>query len=431
VRRVLAHTAALIAELSAGTAVAQALDVVALPIAPRRVQLRSARVAALLGQAIAPERIAQLLTFVGCTLRPTPGGFDVEVPTHRPDISREVDLIEELARLSGYETLPSELPRIVPSDEGTPAAIVFVRRLRETAAAAGLTEAINYSFLSPGELRAARASEHALRVVNPMSEERAVMRTSLLPGLCVNLRQAQHQQLKSFAQFELARVFHPQAGERLPEERHQLGVLLWGQRRQWYQEDAHYDFYDAKAVVEAMLRPLCARAPQTRIDDALDASAPELHPKRRARIVLGELAVGVVGELHPDVVQALELEGRPIWVLLELRELAPAIAALGLPELSALPRFPSATRDIAVVVAESLQAGEVGDALQAAAGPMAESVALFDIYRGDPVPAGHKSLAFHVVYRDPEATLTDKVVDELHGRVTRAAQQRFGGSVRQ
>ena len=179
-----------------------------------------------------------------------------------------------------------------------------------------------------------------------------------------------------------------------------------------------------------MLRPLCAHAPETRVDAGLDASAPELHPKRRARIVLGERAVGVVGELHPDVVQALELEGRPVWALLELSELAPAIAALGCRSC----RRCRASRPLrATSRSSSPSRCRPARSAQRCAPPLgrlAESVALFDIYRGDPVPPGHKSLAFHVVYRDPEATLTDKLVDELHGRVVRAAEQRFGGSVR-
>jgi phenylalanyl-tRNA synthetase beta chain len=426
---VLAHAAALIAGLGGGTAVAQALDVVAQPIEPRRIHVRAARVEALLGKPLPADRSLHLLRAIGCEVQAGAGGLDAVAPTHRPDITREIDLIEELARLVGYDTLPSVLPSIPPSTEGTPAAIGFVRRLRESAAA-GLYEAINYAFLAPHDLRAARASEDSVRIVNPMSEERSTLRTSLLPGLAANLRHAQRSQQKSFAQFEIARVFHPQRGKALPEERHQLGVLLWGLRREWFRENASYDFYDGKAALEAALRPLCGHAPALRIDHGLDTAAPELHPKRRARVFLGSAAIGVLGELHPDTVAALELEGRPVWAMIDVADLAAAIAAAGVPAISALPRFPSATRDLAVVVGEAVPAGDVGDALRAAAGHTCEAVALFDLYRGDPVPAGYKSLAFHLVYRDPEATLTDKVVDELHAKVVRAAEERFGGSVR-
>lgn len=256
------------------------------------------------------------------------------------------------------------------------------------------------------------------------------MRTSLLPGLAANLRHAQHQQQKSFAYFELARVFRPRPGQALPDEFHQLGLLLWGQRHTWYAEGETFEIYDAKAAVEAVVRPLCGRLPETVVDATLEHDAPELHPRRNARIVLAGQAVGVLGELHPQTAASLELEGRPIWAVLEIAALTRAIAAVGSSPVSPLPRFPSATRDLAVVVLEATAAGEVATTLQAAAGPKAELVTLFDIYRGDPVPSGHKSLAFHVVYRDSEATLTDATVDALHARVAQAAELRFGGSVR-
>src|SRR5262249_49705619 len=123
-------------------------------------------------------------------------------------------------------------------------------------------------------------------------------------------------------------------------------------------------------------------------------------------------------------------EGRPIWARLDVARLATAFAALGAARPAALPRFPSSTRDIAVVVTEAAVAGEIATALQEPAGPLAESVMLFDIHRGEPVPPGHKSLAFHIVYRDPDATLTDKIVDDLHAKVVRSAEQRFSASVR-
>jgi phenylalanyl-tRNA synthetase beta chain len=269
-----------------------------------------------------------------------------------------------------------------------------------------------------------------MRIVNPLSEERSVLRTSLLPGLGSNLQRAQHQQVDRFAQFELARVFRPRPGQALPEEIVQLGLLLWGERRTWYAEGESFDFYDGKAAVEAILRPLVGTAPATVLDPELGLSNPELHPKRSARIVLGAQPVGAVGELHPDVVAGVGLVGRPIWAVLDVAALAHAIAALGTPRASGLPRFPSAMRDIAVVVDESLQAGEVAVALREAAGDLAQAVTLFDLYRGEPVPPGQKSLAFHVVYRDPEGTLTDKRVDEVHARVAQAAEKRFHGSIR-
>jgi phenylalanyl-tRNA synthetase beta chain len=256
------------------------------------------------------------------------------------------------------------------------------------------------------------------------------MRTSLLPGLAANLQRAQRQQLKSFASFELARVFRPRPSEVLPDEAHEFGFLLWGQRGHWYGEGEPYDFYDAKAAATSVVHSLSGRDPETHEDAALDHEAPELHPKRRARLVLAGQTIGMLGELHPDVVQAAGLEGRPVWCRIEVASLAAAVAQIGPTRATGMPRYPSATRDLAVVVAEDVMAGQVASVLREAAGPLAEEVRLFDLYRGEPVPAGHKSLAFRVVYRDTAATLTDKLVDELHGKLLRAAQERFAASIR-
>jgi phenylalanyl-tRNA synthetase beta chain len=160
------------------------------------------------------------------------------------------------------------------------------------------------------------------------------------------------------------------------------------------------------------------------------ADEPALHPKRSARIVLSGRPIGALGELHPDVVASLGLSGRPVFASLDVAHLEAALAVLGRPSARALPRFPSATRDVAVVVAEDVPVGDVIAALTEAAGPKAERVALFDIYRGDPVPAGHKSLALHVVYRGADATLTDREVDAAHAAVQKAAEARFSASVR-
>jgi phenylalanyl-tRNA synthetase beta chain len=432
VRAVLASAAALIADVGGGTAVVDALDVVAQPLEKRALRLRLSRASALLGVPVAAERARSLLQALGCEVQQGGSADELAVlaPTHRPDLGREVDLIEEVARLSDYSQIPTELPRLRASEHGTPASLALVRQLRTLGAAAGLNEAINYAFVSAADLRAARAPEAAMTIVNPLSEERSTMRTSLLPGLAANLRLAQRQQQTRFAQFELARVFTPRPGQLLPLETQQLALLLWGERADWFTEGSPLDFYDAKGAVEAIVRPLCGRAPESVLDDALDRDAPELHPRRRARLLLGEQAIGWIGELHPAVVESLELLGRPVWALLDVPALADALAAIGPPKAAPLPRFPAATRDLAVVVPEAVPAGEVAEALRAAAGPLAERVSLFDQYRGEPVPPGHKSLAFHVIYRDPEATLTDKAVDAAHAAVTRAAEARFGAARR-
>lgn len=426
---VLTRAISLIANLGHGVAARGTMDAHPAPVLRKTIALRPARLNALLGTEVPEGESRRILEGVGCGLGPPGDAWEVTVPTHRPDILREVDLIEEVARVRGYDRIPTVVPHVRPSTEGTPKILRFVRRLREQAAAVGLSEAINYAFLAPKDLELARVSTRAVALVNPLSEERSVLRTSLLPGLAGDVRRSLRHQADRATLFELAHVFHPTA-EELPDERRLLAILLAGPRREWIADGERFDFHDAKGAVEAIVRPVLGTAPDLRHDDALDRDGPFLHPRRRARISVAGIDVGALGELHPDVVDALELGGRCAYAELDVDRLFEAGEKLGVARARPLPKLPAAMRDLAVIVEEGLAAAEVAAALREAAGGLAEEVRVFDLYRGPPVPAGKKSLAFRLVYRDPEATLTDKRVDAAHAAVVAAAEKRFGAQQR-
>ena len=430
VERVTQRCTALIAEVAGGAVMRTPVDEYPRPVERRVVGLRRPRAAALLGVDVPRDRSEQILTGLGCEL----GGdgadaWRVTVPTWRPDIAREADLIEELGRVHGYEHIPTEIPHVRPSAEGSPPEVRFVRQLREHAAAAGLHEAVTYAFVSPRELEAARVSTDAVPMHNPLSEDRSVLRTSLLPGLASAVGRSQRRQVDRVALFELATVFTP-SKEVLPGEHRALGVLLSGPRPAWIGDGEPYDLYDAKAALEAILRPVVGAAPELRLDADLDRSAPFLHPARRAAVWIAGVRAGEVGELHPDVADELELEQRGVYAELDVGRLLEAARSVGVPQARALPRFPAVTRDIAMLVAEEHEAGAIAEALAEAAGALAEDVRLFDLYRGKGIPEGHRSLAFRVVYRDPETTLTDKKVEKVHRKVAKAAEERFGATIR-
>jgi phenylalanyl-tRNA synthetase beta chain len=430
VRPVLMDAASLIAALGGGRPVARALDVQARAIEPKRVAFRPERAQRLLGRPVRAEDARPIFERLGCSIETHGDGLLVTLPTFRPDLSREVDLIEEFARVTGYDTIPTELPLLRPNAQASGVEIRFVRRMREVAVAQGLLEAVNYAFLAPATLEKARAGGAPIRLANPMSEERSLLRTAVLPGLLSNLQSARRHQQRRFAGFELGRVFDADGSSPLPRERYQFAALLWGLRQSWYEEREEFDFYDAKGVLESLTHGLIGAPAEARLDPGLAEDAPFLHPKRAARAMWAAQAVGVLGEVHPDVVRAFDLSGRPVALILEIGPLLAAAGARSRPVASSLPRYPAATRDLAVVVPEAVPAGDVANVLREVAGSVAESVRLFDIYRGAPVPDGHKSLAFHVVYRDPSATLTDQRVDEVHGRVTAQTEARFGGALR-
>ncbi|MFW5876524.1 MAG: phenylalanine--tRNA ligase subunit beta [Myxococcota bacterium] len=429
VPRVLARSAGLLARMGGGTAFGAAVDAHPKPAAPKNIVVRGPRVSKLMGSDIPASETRRWLEGVGCRVTDVDGGLEASAPTWRPDLTREVDLIEEVARLRGYAAIPTTVPRVRPSRQGTPPRLRFAQRARRAAAAAGLHEAVSYAFVSRRDLEAARAPTEAVPLANPLSEERAVMRTSLLPGLAMAAARAQRRQVDTVRLFEHGRTYHPSEGL-LPTERRVLALLLLGPRPAWIGEGEPMDFFDGKGVLEGIVEPLLARLPQAVLDEALPRRHPYLHPRRSAAVEVADRRIGVLGELHPEVAEDLELVGRPLFAELSMDALFEVAETLGPPQAPELPRYPAVSRDIAMVVREAHPAGAIALALQEAGEGLVESVDLFDLYRGKPVPEGHKSLAFRVVYRDPEATLTDARVDRVHAQVAHAAERRFGASLR-
>lgn len=426
---VLARSATLIAELAGGVVVGHGLDVVAKAIAPLTVHIRHARIERVLGLAIEADITERVLAGLGCAVEATSDGFDVVVPTWRPDISREEDLIEEVARIHGYEHIPVVVPHVRPSSEGTARHILFERSLREVSAGAGLNEAVTYAFVAPSDHEAASASRHAVPMANPLSEERSVLRTSLLPGLAQAAGRAQRHQARHVELFELGRTFHPAEGA-LPLERRWLAILLLGSRDRWVGDTQAYDFFDAKGRLDAIVGRMVGAAIETELDAGLDERAPFLHPRRRALVRAAGVDLGVLGELHPATAEALGLEGRPVFAQISIGSLLEAADVVGVRQARLLPRFPAVTRDIAMEVADEHLAATISAALADAADGLVEKIDLFDLYRGDQVSDGHRSLAFRVTYRDPESTLTDKRVDKAHARLAKAAKAQFAATIR-
>lgn len=426
VAAVLAHATTLIAGLAGGTAATTSVDVVAKPYTPSRVELRRNKVERLLGRDASSDELGRVLLGLGCKLDTTSEGFTVTTPSWRPDLGREADLAEEFARIVGYDTIPIRVPQVAPSSEGTPARLRFIRALREHAAATGLTEVVNYAFVAPADLANAKVETRAVPLMNPLSEERSVLRTSLLPGMAADVRRARHHQSASAALFEVARIFEATT-DVLPREQLSLGVLLAGERPGWLKAEGAYDFHDLKGGLSAVLRLAGVNAAQF---EPLEAPVAFLHPRRAAAVYVQGHKVGVMGELHPDVLDAFELGANAAYAELNADLLATLAAAKLLPKATPLAKFPASTRDISVIVQEEAFAAPIAATLRAAAGALIESVELFDVYRGPPIPEGHKSLAFHLSYRDPTGTLTDKAVDAAHALVIKSAEQNFGAKLR-
>jgi phenylalanyl-tRNA synthetase beta chain len=426
---VMARVSSLLSTLAGGVASSHGFQVYPRPIAERQLVLRLSRVRALLGVSPTRSTIETVLSALGCAIQTgDEGTLQVRVPTWRPDLAREEDLIEEIARVWGYDNIPTQVPKVL-AQAGTQPMTRLVRRVKERAAALGLTEVVNHAFISESQLRRAGVDADVVRLLNPLSEERAVMRPTLLVGLCGNLQRAQRHQVAEVQLFELARTFAP-SDRPLPEERYTLAMLMAGRRTEWFGEGPEYDFHDGKGMLQSILHPLVRSSVETVVDDDLVRQHPYFHPRRAARARLGGEAVGVLGQLHPDIADVLELAGPVIYAEVDMHSVLDASDRQPTPTRKPLSKFPASNRDLALTVPETVQAGQMAAALQEAGGPLVEDVQLFDLYRGQHLDPDKKSLAFRIRYRDPEGTLTDERVDAAHAKLVAQAQKLFGAEVR-
>jgi phenylalanyl-tRNA synthetase beta chain len=426
-RAALARATSLVAKLSGATALEPARVVEARPLTRSSVTLRHPRLCALLGDDVSHGDARCILDRLGFACRASEPHKDTwEVPSFRPDVTREVDLVEEVARVRGYDAIPATLPPIRPSRDAAPRESL-ARRTRAAAVAMGLSEAITFSFVSPRDLDAARAPAAVLALLNPLSEERSVMRTSLVPGLLRAVAHARRHGERDARLFSVGPLFFDSGGP-LPDERLAFAALLAGDRHAWLGKPKAVDVWDAKGVAEGLVRRLLRREATVRLAPG-DALLRSLHPRGAAWVEVDGKRVGSLGPLHPDVADAFELdEDAVVTAELDLG----ALQAIGVRPIrfSPMPRFPPSARDLAVVVREDVAAGGVERAVRDAAGELCERVTLFDRFVGGAVPPGHASLALHVVYRAPDRTLTDAEVDDRHALVVAAVQKRFGASLR-
>jgi phenylalanyl-tRNA synthetase beta chain len=431
---VLAQAGSLATRLAGAKAVRGAIHAQAEPPAPRQVALRGRKMDELLGVHVPLEEARDTLARLGFGVQ---DGSDlaVTVPSFRPDVAREADLVEEVARVRGLDSIPTVLPPIKPQPPRATHALEGA--VRRAAVELGLSEAVTYGFVSARDLERVGAPAPVVRVANPLANERDVMRTSLLPGLFEAVARARRRGERTARLFGVGAVFLEGTGEGpLPEERPSFAALVAGRRDVYLDRPEDVDVYDAKGLATEMVARV-ARRDDVRVEPFDPAATPRhLHPRGAASLMVDGVVVGRFGLVHPDVADAFDVGRAAFAVEIDLDALG-SVGRAGV-KLRPVPRVPASTRDVALVVAEQVAAGEVGEGIRQAAGDLCESVELFDVFAGEGVEAGHRSLAFHVVYRDPRAgddpdaarTLTDAEVDARHAAVVAAARERFGARLR-
>ncbi|MCC6629418.1 MAG: phenylalanine--tRNA ligase subunit beta [Chloroflexi bacterium] len=377
------------------------------------------------------------------TAPPSPSGREaggersvlhIQVPSWRADARIPADLVEEVARVAGYETLPDTLPTGALPGVKRDARLLFEESVRDTLVAAGLSEIIGYSWTNPDELARLRggdawspdrpADQPLLEIANPLRPESRTMRPTLLPAMLAtlgpNLRRRERVRL-----FEVASVYLPTGSDSLPVERRTLALGLAGSRapRSRHAPAEAVDFFDVKGIVEALLERFGIVA------EYRPAGPDIFHPGRRAELVVGDAVVGVLGELHPALAADWDLDGQRV-ALAEINLDALRAALPASRRVVPLSRFQAVVQDLAVVVDVTTPAAAVQTAIVAAAPYLVQRVRLFDVYQGPPVPDGKQSLAFEITLQSRDRDLPDFEIEKARGRIAQRLQKELGAVLR-
>ena len=427
------RAAALIAELADGTIAKGMIDIYPETIELRQVNISLGKTNSILGLQLSLKQIQGYLASIDLSVAP---GAEVdtllvEIPTFRPDLEREIDLIEEVARLNGYDHIPVTMP--MGQTEGctsTPEHRV-AKSLQELMVAAGFSEVVNYSFVSAdADNKILLAKDDVRRehtaVLNPLTEIQSVMRTSLVPSLLENVSRNQSYRTLDLNLFELRPVFMPIAGQDLPAEPKQLTAVMCGGRQQlgWCQDSSPIDFFDLKGVAESICELMKIKGLQW---DA-SQSEPYLHPGKSCTIVSNGKRLGVLGELHPQV--ATNYDITTALYLLELDVPAMMQATESSFVFKPISKFPDVYRDSAFLLEDTVSAEEILSALHSVKSNLIENITLFDVYSGKGIPEGKKSVAVRVNYRSSERTLTDEEISKAHNRLVKVMDKSLSAQLR-
>ena len=388
---------------------------------PRRdpVRVRPRRVARILGVEIPDPALSDIFTRLG--LKPTREGADfiATPPSFRFDLAIEEDFIEEAARLYGYDNIPTPPVRHAQRMLPEPEAVRPVSAMRQRLVDRDYQEVITFGFVHSAAELALQPDGNPIKVLNPIASQFDVMRTTLIGGLLETLRTNLNRKLERVRIFETGRCFF-RDGE-LYSQPLRIGGLAFGPAlpEQWSSPKRNVDFFDVKGDVEALVSPLTVRTEA--------AAHPALHPGRSARVFVGGQEAGWIGELHPRLMREFDLVGA-LPVVFELDQ--DPLTQRSLPVAKAVSRLPVVRRDVAVVVAETVSAEAVLDALRAASPAHVDHIALFDVYRGPGIGSGKKSLAILVLMQDTARTLTDAEIDATVADLLHVLRDRFDASIR-
>lgn len=410
----------LIEQLGAGEVVDGIIDIYPKVKAKRLIKFRTARAKWLLGVDISADIIKRMLRSLEFKVEGEEV-LEIIVPTFRDDIETEADINEEIARLYGYDKIPSRLMDTTFT-HGIISEKQKIRNMaKENLTAQGLFEVLTYSFVSPGVFDKINLSEEdshrkAITLINPLGEEQSIMRTMIMPNMLELIGRNYNRKVNEGSFFEISKTYIAESLPLtdLPLEKETLTIGMFGS----------YDFFDLKGIIENLLS--CMNIHDYKI---LPSKHDSLHPGKTAALWIGNAKTGFIGEVHPFVLNNYDI---PVKTYIAELDFDKIISMVNLNRVFVpLPRFPSIERDIAVIIANEVSAGQIEEIIKSKGGKLIEKIELFDVYKGSQIEEGYKSLAFRIVYRSSEKTLTEDDITKVHNRIINSLTNQVGAVLRQ
>jgi len=414
------RAAQLIEEMGAGKVCKGIIDCYANKPEPRVIKFRPDRINALLGTSIKAEDMIKI--FKDLEFEVDEKNMLIKVPSFRPDVEREADLAEEVARFYDYNNIEATL---LAGKASTLGRKTFKQKIEDeiknTMIACGLSETYTYSFTSPKvfdmiNLPADSELRRAVVITNPLGEDYSIMRTTTIPDMLEVLSRNYNRRIEEAKLFELSYVYLPKELPiaKLPEEKMVLTVGMYG----------NVDFYDLKGVVEELVKVLKI----DNYDFEPEKDNPTFHPGRTARLLINGDKVGILGEIHPEVTEKFEGPERTYLAVIDVKPLVENARMNS--EYKPLPKFPAVTRDIAMLVKDEIMVKQIEDIIKRQSGKILEDVRLFDVYKGKQVPEGMKSVAYSITFRAEDRTLKDEEVNKVMEKILEGLKNDVGAQLR-
>lgn len=419
--------AQMMAELGDGVVEPGVKEVNTLTVENKQVTVPLSAIEKRIGIEITNDELQTIFDRLGFEVTIQETDFTVSVPPRRWDIAIEADVLEEIARIYGYDNIPVTLPTVPSSPGRLNSKQKLVRQTRAIAEGLGLNQVISYVLTSPKEAELLHGDQPFVKLALPMSEDRSVLRQSLFPALMEIAKYNQARQNKPLAFYEIGKVFYGQGDNVQPKEEERFGILVSGQNatNAWYQEAANYDFYDLKGIIESYFEAI-------RLTNKITYQATQdyavMHPGRTAKIILDGEVIGFFGQVHPKVAKDHDLPDETFFAEINFDQ----VLAYDRPALvqTMIPKYPSTSRDLALLVPKSIIQQELVDLINEKGGQYLRSVELFDRFVDAKIGEDNQSLAYHLTFQNPEKTLTDEEINAAMANITEALNQIDGLEIR-